>query len=229
MRRCERGGIVSFLMVAVVVVMAGGAAFWWFFVRGDAAPPPKIAETTLTAGGTLDGHWTVAPGGLSYVQYRVKEQFVGAVLETDATSRTTDVSAAMTINGTTVTGATVTANLATLHSDKDRRDNNIRSNGLQTNQFPTATFVATQPITLAQAPQKGENLTTNATGDLTLHGITKRVAIPLEGRWDGTTVQVVGELPILFAEYGITAPNIGGFVTVAGEGKIELQLFFTKG
>ena len=43
------------------------------------------------------------------------------------------------------------------------------------------------------------------------------------------TVQVVGELPIRFVDYGITPPNIGGFVTVAGDGTMELQLFFAKG
>jgi hypothetical protein len=41
-------------------------------------------------------------------------------------------------------------------------------------------------------------------------------------------VQVVGKVPIQFADYGITPPNIGGFVTVAGEGRMELQLFFLK-
>ncbi len=225
----QRGGIVTFLMLAVVLVVAGVGAFWWFFVRSDAAPPPKIEDTNLAAGGTLDGTWKVTPGGPSFVQYRVKEQFAGAVIQTDATGKTNDVTASMTINGTRVSGVTVTANLVTLTSDKDRRDRYIRDNGLQSNQFPTATFVSTQPITLAQAPQKGEKITTTATGRLTLHGITKTVTVPLQGRWDGTTVQVVGTLPIRFVDYGITPPNIGGFVAVGGTGKIELQLFFANG
>jgi polyisoprenoid-binding protein YceI len=227
-RSGERGGIISFLMFAVVIVVAAGVAGWWFFVRSDAAPPPEIKDTNVVAGGTLDGTWTVRPGEASFVQYRVKEQFVGAV-ESDATGRTDDVTATMTINGTTIAGVNVSADLSTLTSDKDRRDRAIHGSGLQSDQFPTATFVLTQPITLPQAPQKGVKVTTDATGDLTLHGITKLVTIPLEGRWDGQTVQVVGELPIRFVDYGITPPNIGGFVTVAGEGKMELQLFFAKG
>lgn len=227
-RSGERGGIISFLMFAVVVVVAAGVGGWWFFVRSDAAPPPKIEDTNVVAGGTLDGTWTVRPGESSFVQYRVKEQFVGAV-ETDATGRTDDVTGTMTINGTTISDVNVSADVSTLTSDKDRRDRTIHNSGLQSDQFPTATFALTQPITLAQAPQKGVKLTTDATGDFTLHGITKRVTIPLEGRWDGQTVQVVGELPIRFVDYGITPPNIGGFVTVAGEGKMELQLFLAKG
>jgi polyisoprenoid-binding protein YceI len=225
----ERGGIITFLMLAVVVVVAGAAAFWWFFVRSDAAPPPKLEDTNLAAGGTIDGAWRITPGGESYVQYRVKEQFAGAVIETDATGRTNDVTASMTIDGTTASDVTVSANLVSLASDKERRDSYIRDNGLQSHQFPTATFVSTQPITLTQAPQKGAKITTTATGRLTLHGITRSVQLPVQGRWDGTTVQVVGTLPIRFADYGITPPNIGGFVSVGATGTIELQLFFAKG
>jgi polyisoprenoid-binding protein YceI len=226
--RGQQGGVISFLMFGVVVVAAAGVAGWWFFVRSDAAPPPKIEDTNLVAGGTLDGAWTVRPGESSFVQYRVKEQLAGAVIETDATGRTDDVTGTMTINGTTVSDVTVSADLSTLTSDRDRRDRTIRDSGLQSNQFPTATFVLTQPITLAQVPRKGVKLTTDATGDFTLHGITKRVTIRLVGRWDGKTVQVVGSLPIRFVDYGITPPNIGGFVTVAGEGRMELQLFFAQ-
>jgi polyisoprenoid-binding protein YceI len=224
----QQGGIVTFLALVVVVVLAGGAAFWWFFVRSDAAPPPKLEDTNLAAGGTLDGTWKVAPGGESFAQYRVKEQFAAAVIETDATGRTNQVTASMRIAGTTVSDVTASVGLVSLTSDKDRRDGYIRDNGLQSHQFPTATFVTTQPITLAQPPQKGKKLTTRARGTLTLHGITRPVTWPLEGRWDGTTVQVVGTLPIRFADYGITPPNVGGFVAVGGTGRIELQLFFAK-
>src|SRR4051794_40071734 len=157
----QRGGIITFLMVAVVVVVAAAAGFCWFVFRSDAAPPPSIKETAVVEGGAVDGTWKVAPGAESYVQYRVKEQFVGAVLETDATGRTNDVTATMTVDGTTVSDVSVTANLASLKSDKDRRDRIIRDTGLQSTQFPTATFALTEPITLPQAPRKGEKLTTD--------------------------------------------------------------------
>ena len=54
------------------------------------------------------------------------------------------------------------------------------------------------------------------------------MTLPLEGRWDGETVQVIGKIPITFADYGITPPNIGGFVTVADNGRMEIQLIFLK-
>jgi polyisoprenoid-binding protein YceI len=66
------------------------------------------------------------------------------------------------------------------------------------------------------------------TGNLTLHGVTRAVTVPVEGRWDGETVQVVGQIPIEFADYDITPPSVGGFVTVADKGAMELQLVFLK-
>jgi polyisoprenoid-binding protein YceI len=226
-RRREQGGIITFLMGAVVVVVAVGVAGWWFLVRSDAAPKPELEDTEVVSGGTLDGHWVVEAGNGSFVQYRVQEQFVGAV-ESEATGRTDQVAAEMTIAGPNVTTATVGANLASLTSDKDRRDRAIRTSGLQTDTFPQAKFVLTKPIVLPQAPRKGAKVTTTASGDFTLHGITRPVTVDLEARWDGQTVQVIGDLPIRFADYGITPPSIGGFVTVAGDGHAELQLFFVK-
>ena len=228
-RERQAGGIISTIAVVAVVVLAGVAAFWWFVVRSDAAPEPQITKTNVVAGGTLDGTWNVKPGDLlgSFVQYRVKEQFVGA-LEDEATGRTSKINATLKVSGSTISGVTVVADLKSLESDRVRRDEKIRDDGLQSNQFPTATFVLTEPIKLRSVPQKGKKVITDATGDFTLHGVTRRVTIPLEGRWDGETVQVVGKIPIQFADYGIIPPNVGGFVTVAGEGRMELQLFFLK-
>ena len=56
-------------------------------------------------------------------------------------------------------------------------------------------------------PAAGETIKAEATGDFTLHGVTKKVTVSLEGRWDGKQVQVVGNLPIVFGDYGITAPD----------------------
>ncbi len=222
----EHGGVLSFIVLAVVVVVLGFGAFWWFVIRSDAAPEPKIETTKTVPGGTLDGTWEIQPHLGSFVQYRVKEQFAGA-LESEATGRTESVTGRLKVTGSTISAVSITADLSTLESDKVRRDEKLQTDGLQTNQFPTATFVLTGPIELGSV-KKGRNVSADATGDLTLHGITKRVTLPLEGRWDGEAVQVVGKVPIQFAEYGISPPNIGGFVTVADRGRMEFQLYFVK-
>ena len=52
------------------------------------------------------------------------------------------------------------------------------------------------------------------------------MTIPLEGRWDGKQVQVVGSLPIAFADYGVSAPSAPAVASVDDNGEMELQLFF---
>ena len=132
----------------------------------------------------------------------------------------------MTIDGTTVKDVTVTADLRDLTSDNSFRDGRIKSEGLESDDFPEAKFVLTEPITLSAVPAAGDTIKTEATGDFTLHGVTKTVTISLEGRWDGKQVQVVGNLPIVFGDYGITAPTAPAVASVDDHGEMELQLFF---
>jgi polyisoprenoid-binding protein YceI len=218
------------LPILLVVIVGGGFAFYWYVVRSDAKPKAAITATKVTPGGSLDGTWTLSSGdSRSFVGYRVQEQFAAATIESTATGRTSDVTGTIRVAGTTVDGVSVTANLTTLKSDKDRRDQTIKSRGLQTNTFPEATFTQTAPVTLPRVPGPGETIDVPITGDLTLHGVTKRVTVPAEGRWDGRSVQVVAHVPILFSDYQIEAPSIGGFVSVRDRGELELQLFFERG
>ena len=124
----------------------------------------------------------------------------------------------------------LTANLRTLTSDHKNRDGAVRVSGLETNAFPKASFVLSHPINLAHATT-ATNVQATATGEFTLHGVTKSVAIPLEACRDtksADTIEVVGHLPIAFADYDITAPSVAGFVSVKDEGEMEFQLFLTK-
>lgn len=217
------------VLTVVVVVVGGGAALYWFVIRSDAKPRAHIVQTHVRAGGALDGTWTLHPSdGRSFVGYRVQEQFAAATIESTATGRTGDVQGTLRVNGTTVDDVTVTANLATLKSDKSLRDERLHTMGIETDKFPDAKFVLTQPIQLAQVPAEGQTLDTTAVGDFTLHGVTRRVSIPVQGRWDGQAVQVVGHLPVTFSDYRIDPPNIGGFTSVSDHGALELQLFFTR-
>ena len=97
--------------------------------------------------------------------------------------------------------------------------------GLETGTFPTATFELTEPIVFDEEPAAGEVVSVQATGDLTVHGVSRSVSIPVEARWDGGQIAVVGSLDIEFADYEITPPSIGP-ATVQDNGTIELQLVF---
>lgn len=219
-------------IVAVGVLAAGGlfAAYkiWW---ESDPEPRAEIEETDVTEGGELDGAYTLVPGPAetpSFVGYRATEQFAAAVVESEATGRTSDVTGTFTITDNTVSEVTVTANVQTLTSDREMRDNRIRTLGLESDQFPEATFVLTEPIELPAEPELGETVETTAVGDFTLHGVTNPVEIAVDGRWDGVNIQVVGNLPVVFSDYEMDTPNVGGFVTVRDEAEMEFQVFFEK-
>ncbi|MEX2100351.1 MAG: YceI family protein [Acidimicrobiia bacterium] len=231
--------ILKWLIGVVVIVVALAVAGWYFFLKSDPEPRAAIEETPTVApapapsGSTasaLDGTYTVGRGNSeNFVGYRVTEKLVVNVAQTTATGRTNNVTATMTINGTTVSNVTVTADLRNLTSDNDLRDGRIRDSGLESNRFPEAKFVLTTPITLSAVPAAGETIKVDGIGDFTLHGVTKRVTVPLEGRWDGKAVQVVGTLPIVFGDYNITAPGSTFVASIDDHAEMEFKLFFDKG
>lgn len=218
------------LIAVVVVILAGGAGFYWFVLRDDAPSRASLQTGSTVAAGTADqatadGTWEVARADNVFVGYRVQEVFAGETIKKAAVGRTTAVDGTITISGSTISGAEITADVTKLASDRAARDNQIRTRGLQTDTFPQATFKLTQPITLSSPPVKGQAVDVTATGELTLHGQTRTVDIPLKAQWDGATVNVAGGAKVAFSDYGITAPT-NGIVTVDDNGEFELQLTF---
>jgi|SoiMethySBSTD1v2_1073268.scaffolds.fasta_scaffold733794_1 polyisoprenoid-binding protein YceI len=186
--------------------------------------------TAAPAGASPAGTWTVQQGDEVFAGYRVTEQFAGETIEKTAVGRSRAVSGTVVVTaagqGATISEASVEVDMAQLTSDSDRRDNRLRGDGLETDEFPTATFELTQTIELAAAPELGVPFDVQATGNLTLHGVTKEVTIPLSVRWSGEFIDVAGQLPIVLGDFQINPPNVGGFVSVAEDGILELQLSF---
>ncbi|MFH0751232.1 MAG: YceI family protein [Chloroflexota bacterium] len=245
----RRIAVIAVALVAVAAV--GGAALYSTFLAGDnvaglgldtpeptataAAPSaspgaPTPGPGTAVGAGDLAGTWTVASG---VAGYRVRETFLQQNAETDAVGRTEGVSGTLTISGEagnlSLAGASLTVDMTTLKSDKDGRDGQLRGRGIQSDTFPTATFdLATRVALPANLPEGDVTLT--LPGKLTLHGITKDVEIAAQARLeaDGTVV-VAGSLPILFADYGIEAPNVAGIIAVQDHGSMEFRVVFAKG
>jgi polyisoprenoid-binding protein YceI len=224
-------------LVAVVVLAAGG---YYVFARQSTGGPAPVSlgsdpislgsgtsgassNTTADASGT----WTLA-GSQSFVGYRVREKLGFLPAPSDAVGRTTAVTGTMTVAGKSVTSVKISADLTQLKSNEARRDQHLQTMGLETNTFPTATFSLTSPITFAQKPAQGAVVKESATGDFTLHGVTKQITIPIQARWDGSTIEIVSSFPVQFSDYSIQAPSIGGFVSVQDNGTVELKLVFTK-
>ena len=133
----------------------------------------------------------------------------------------------MTIEGTTLTAATIEADRASITTNDSRRDNRVQS-ALETSTSPTATFVLTSPVDLGAAATSGEAVTVQAIGELTIHGVTTTVTIPLQAQLVDGTVVVVGSMPITFADYGVSVPEAPIVVSASDTGTLELQLFLQQ-
>jgi polyisoprenoid-binding protein YceI len=238
----------------LVAVVSGAAGLAYLFLR-PAAPPavdgspapgasaganatlaplPTGAAGSLPADG-LDGTWTVDPSigsfddfSSSFAGYRVDETFVGNEANT-AVGRTPDVTGTLTLDGSSITAVAVTVNMTTLRSDDDRRDGRLREQAIETGRFPEATFTLTSPIDLGSAPAEGVTITAMATGDLTLHGVTKTVDVPVEARLTGDVVSVTGSIEVAFADYDIDQPTSFIVLSIEDHGIMEFQLHFRRG
>jgi polyisoprenoid-binding protein YceI len=240
----RRPWVLAVAAIVVVALLAGaGYGLWYLFLQP--AGPAAVSDATLApvpsggasieplGSGGVVGTWNVdtSIGSFSdfsgsFVGYRVQEQLASIGANT-AVGRTPNVSGSLTIAGTQVTAATITADLTSLQSNDDRRDGQLQHQGIDTSSFPTATFTLTSPIELTTVPADGQVVKVTASGNLHLHGVTKAVQIPLAAKLSGSVIEVTGSLPIVWTDYGIQKPNSFAVVSIADQGTMELQLFFT--
>ena len=159
----------------------------------------------------------------SQVGYRVQEILFG--VDTTAVGRTNQVDGTLTIDGTQVTGVDFTVDVASITSDESRRDSAFRGRVMSADEFPTATFALTQPIELGVTPADGAEVTTQATGDLTLRGVTNSVTFDVTAKQENGLIGVQGSIPVVFNDYGIANPSNGG-VQTEDDGLVEFILVF---
>lgn len=190
----------------------------------DTTEAAERADTTTGTTGdatTGDGVWNITDE--SELGYRVKEILFG--VDTEGVGRTDQITGSLTISGTQVTDAEFVVDVASIESDEGRRDNQFRGRIMSTDEFPTATFTLTDPIELGVEAVEGASVRTTATGDLTLRGVTNRVTFDLTADLVGGSIGVLGKIPVVFADYGISNPSTGG-ITTEDNGLLEFVLVF---
>ena len=199
-----------------------------------AAATTSAPDTAAPSGPAIEGTWTVdtSIGEFSFedttgsfVGFRVEEELQGIGSNT-AVGRTPGVSGTLVVEGTTVTEVTIEADMTGLVTDESRRDRRVQE-ALGTDQFPTATFTLTAPIELGDGATSGEQLSVDATGELTIKGVSQPVTLPLQAQFADGTIVVVGQLEIVFADYGVEVPSAPVVLSADDHGIVELQLFFS--
>ncbi|AWB96592.1 YceI family protein [Agromyces badenianii] len=230
----KRTKIITVSIIAGALVLGATAAIagpivYRDLIVGEADAAPSVTTTPQGSSGTgeaasdLSGDWAVVDG--SFAGYRVDEVLNGT--DVTVTGHTEDVTGTLTVDGLTLTSASIEVDVASIATDSGNRDEYFRSSALRTDEFPTAAFVLTEPITVGSAPTVGKVQTVQATGDLTLAGVTRSVTVDLEAVLNGADGQVAGSIPIIFADFGVEAPNLG-FVSVEPTGFVEFSLVLAR-
>lgn len=227
------------LIVAALVVIGLGltAGPWTYinFIKDDAPDALSldtgatdstvagdVSETAIT---DVNGDWKVVADSDSVVGYRVKEILFGQ--DTEGVGRTKSVDATLTIANNAVTAGEFTVQMGTIMSDAAKRDNQFNGRIMDVATYPTATFTLTKSIELPENSLSGEVISTEATGDLTLRGVTKPVTFPIQAQVKGNSFTVVGNITIVFDEWSIPSPGLPG-ITVDPQGLLEFSLVFTR-
>lgn len=244
-RRTKIAAITAVCLVAVgtTAAFAGPVIYRDFF----APPPADVPTLTIDdsdLGGATDGgagessggdaatsadpadfsgDWVIADG--SQAGYRVDEVLNGT--DVTVTGRTSDVSGTVTVDGLTVTAATIEIDVASIATDSGSRDAYFRDQALRVSEHPTAVFELAESITADNAPEPGVPVEHEITGDLTIAGVTQSVDFSAQLRLDDGAVRIAGQVPIVFADYGVQAPSLG-FVKVESEGFVEFDLVFQQ-
>jgi polyisoprenoid-binding protein YceI len=234
-----RRTLIAAIVAGALVLGAAGVGILYFVVFAGSAPqklalssptPSASGSATSQASTPAAGTWTVASG--SVAGYRVREQLASLAAPSDAVGRTSAITGTFTLtqstSGYAVTAASFGVDVTKLTSDQSRRDQRIHSQGLESDRYPTATFQLTSPIALPADATSGQTIHVSASGDLTIHGVTKTVTIPIDARLSGSQIELVGSITFPFSQFGMTPPSIGGFVTVQNNATMEFQLMLSR-
>ena len=226
MRRGTKVGIgigagVVVVGAAALIVGPGLYADWANDAAAD-APALEGAAGPLPDAEAAAGTWTVSDG--SFAGYRLDEVLQGE--DVTVTGRTEEVTGSVTVADGAITEADIEVDIASVATDEANRDAYFRDDAMEVGTYPTATFELTEPAPIEEGATAVE-----LTGDLTVHGVTQSATFDAEVAGDaasGDVVQVIGSIPITFADFEVEAPDLG-FVTVEDEGSIEFSLQLQPG
>ena len=229
--------------IALLVVLAVAGPFVYIhFIEGPA--PAKLAlptsPTTTTArpsGGSTtslalssassDVNGTYHVGSGSEAGYRVSEVLVGQ--HATAVGRTSKIWGTVSIANDAVTSGSFGVDMASVVSDQSQRNAQFDGRIMDVTQYPTATLTLTAPIVLGSVPPVGAKATYAASGILDMHGVSRAVRFSLSTERTSNGIYALADLPIVFAQWNIANPSVGGFVTTADSGTLEVLVCLTTG
>jgi polyisoprenoid-binding protein YceI len=98
----------------------------------------------------------------------------------------------------------------------------LRNEVLETGKFPTIQF---RSVSVANIQRSGDNRTFTLTGDLTLHGVTRRVVFPVKATITKDQLQATGEAKLKQSDFGMKPFEKGlGLIKIGDEVKVTFTV-----
>ena len=105
---------------------------------------------------------------------------------------------------------TVTLKPAEFDSGNFIRDTNARRTVFETNEYPEITFAAERVAADGNSLADGARKEVMVRGDLTMHGVTNEIRVPVTVSRDGVTLRATGEFTVLLSDYQMNRPGFLG-------------------
>jgi polyisoprenoid-binding protein YceI len=216
-RRRRRWIIAGSAIAAGLVALAAIAAV--AVKPQPGAPPFALSASAAAPEGSADGRWSSGPE--STAGFRVRQSSFGS--NADVVGRTNRVTGGAVITDGRLTAAAFTMDLTMIQVNGKASPQFAASIGTGT--YPDATFTLTAEQAGSAGINSGTITTAALTGQLTLHGVTRPVALAVSARRTGNELDVAGSMPVAFTDWGIKAPrNYGPLGSLADHGRAEFLL-----
>lgn len=118
----------------------------------------------------------------------------------------------------------VVIDAASYQTDSESRDQDVKENALETQKFPTITFES-KGLSDVQK-ENGSSGSLRLLGQLTLHGVSKEIELPVALQLDSQGRLVAdGNYTFKFEDYGVKRPSkMMGLMTTGDEAKIDFHV-----
>lgn len=189
-------------------------------VESPIAPPPVVPPPPPTS--PIAGTWSVGSG--TDARWATDDTILGQTSR--VVGRTYDVSGNIQIDNLTITSAHITVNLQTANCGcmHDPAYHEM----LETSKFPTANFVLTNPIVFPALPTPGEVVSVPATGNFTIHGVTRSVTFDFETTEVSGRIAFKTSIPVEPGDFAIQPPVSNNPMGSISNTTIDLLIAFDK-
>jgi polyisoprenoid-binding protein YceI len=158
--------------------------------------------------------------GRSWVGFHLEDTLEEIDADTKKVSGTVDVDPA----NLAAAAVTLTVDAASLDSGMKMRDDDMRETYLETKKYPTATFKSTS-VSGAASVAPGQSADLKVAGDLTLHGVTRRIVVPVHVTLESPKrAHLTSKFTIRMTDYNVTIPE-KLVLSVANEVDVKFDLF----